>query len=57
LELINDKEVDVNSPCADEDWFKGFTPLMLLIVEGTPGHQNPLRGFQTPNPLPPFGEL
>ena len=26
-------------------------------IEGTPGHQNPLRGFQTPNPLPPFGKF
>ena len=24
---------------------------------GTPGHQNPLRGFQTPCPLPPFGGI
>jgi hypothetical protein len=28
-----------------------------IILGGTPGHQNPLRGFQTPCPLPPFGEL
>jgi hypothetical protein len=28
-----------------------------LLLEGTPGHQNPRSGFQTPNPLPPFGEF
>jgi hypothetical protein len=31
--------------------------LEYINVEGTSGHQNPLCGFQTPNPLPPFGEF
>jgi hypothetical protein len=30
---------------------------MVVEIEGTSGHQNPLRGFQTPNPLPPFGKF
>jgi|Laugresbdmm110sn_2_1035109.scaffolds.fasta_scaffold00153_7 hypothetical protein len=28
-----------------------------ITIEGTPGHQNPRSGFQTPNPLLPFGEF